>query len=113
MRIFVWGFIAGAISCIGFLLFMLCAYPYIEYWGPCPELTKQESKELILRDATTSRKFSWADRDGYDDVELVEDEPGYGLLVYTKKEGKRLSRYAPIVTCGSLEWTQDPDFKPE
>ncbi len=112
MKTFTWGFVAGAVVSLGFVLFVLFVYPIVKYWGPCPELTKQESIDFILKDANRPGLFSEGGRVVYDSVELVE-ESNSGFIVYTKRNGKRVTRHFPMLNCGYLEWSTDQYFKPE
>lgn len=112
MKNYILGFIVGIILCIGYILFVGLGFNYFKTLGPCPDISKEESIEMIMKFAKKPGVFSPDGKTDYDDIELVE-EPGFGQVVYTKKEGKRVTRHFPSVQCGYLEWASDPDFKPE
>lgn len=65
---------------------------------------------MILEYARKPGAFSYGGRVIYDDVELVH-EKDFGQVVYTQKDGKRITRHFPMIQCGYLEWSSDPDFQ--
>jgi hypothetical protein len=109
MNTYVFGFIAGLVL-TPIMFFALLFNPMlIKHYGPCAELSKQETEDLIMESASKPDMFAMYEKE-YDGVELVED---HGYEVFTTLKGKRVGRHFPMVNCGYLEWGSDPNFKPE
>jgi len=109
MRNYIFGFITGAAVCLGFMVLLAYGLNALKRTGPCPELSEQQAQDMILEYAGKPGIFSYGGRIIYNGIELVY-EKGFGEVVYTIKNGKRITRHFPIIQCGSLEWSSDPEF---
>lgn len=112
MRNYIFGFITGAAVWLGFMVLMAYGPYVLRHTGPCPEISEKEAQDMILKYARKPGAFSFGGRVAYDDIELVYEQ-GFGRVVYTKKDGKRITRHFPTVQCGYLEWSSDQNFKRE
>lgn len=110
MRQYIFGFMTGAAVWLGLMVLMTYGPHVLKRFGPCTELSELQAQEMILKYARRPGAFSYGGRVAYDDIALVYEQ-GFGDVVYTMKDGKRITRHFPIVECGYLEWSSDPQFK--
>jgi|GEM_PF-910338 len=104
---YILGFFAGVIVCLLSLLIWLFYGKFIlDRLELCPQLTQAQKIDLIRESATARVQRAGSP---HEEFEIVED----GDIVFFKKNGKRIERGAPIVFCGSVEGTSDPDFQAE
>lgn len=111
MKKFRHGFLLGAV-----LVFCIPQIPFIgpmllRYLGPCYQPDDSQIRKLIMDSATRPGKFAYGDHEPYDEIVLSIEDGSY--IVYTTRQGKRVGRHFPMVSCGYLEWAHDQTFVPE
>ncbi|WP_158318684.1 hypothetical protein [Advenella mimigardefordensis] len=111
MKKFRHGFLVGAV-----LVFCIPQIPFIgpmllRHLGPCYHPTPTQVRKLIMASAMLPNKLKYQDTEPYDGVELTWEDGSD--TVYTTRQGKRVGRHFPMVSCGYLEWAHDQTFVPE